>query len=205
MFRQTSPQLRCPYCAHVAASSEMHTEEAVAYLKRLVHREVVIPLLNQFTSGLEDMFPGGGHSGGLSISLKTACFATTASSTMAAWAQHWLEPSILGVARLAFRQLDNTGSWTRFLLVVASAGRWRPSTFVGPVVGRPVRHAIFRLVCGMDLRLHPCVSAACESLDFVQCRQRLDQSQGQAPCAVHFPVTFHLVEQFVELLVTVAF
>ena len=26
----------------------------------------------------------------------------------------------------------------------------------GPVVGRPVRHAIFRLVCGMDLRLHPC-------------------------------------------------
>ena len=26
----------------------------------------------------------------------------------------------------------------------------------GPVVGRPVRHAIFRLVRGMDLRLHPC-------------------------------------------------
>ena len=26
----------------------------------------------------------------------------------------------------------------------------------GPVVGRPVRHAIIRLVCGMDLRLHPC-------------------------------------------------
>ena len=26
----------------------------------------------------------------------------------------------------------------------------------GPVVGRPVRHAIFRLVCGIDLRLHPC-------------------------------------------------
>ena len=26
----------------------------------------------------------------------------------------------------------------------------------GPVVGRPVRHAIFRLVRGMNLRLHPC-------------------------------------------------
>ncbi len=26
----------------------------------------------------------------------------------------------------------------------------------GPVVGRPVRHAIFRLVRGMDLQLHPC-------------------------------------------------
>ena len=65
-----SAQLRCPYCAHVAAPSEMHTEETVAYLKQLVYREVMIPQLNQFTSGLEDMFPGGGHSGGLSISLE---------------------------------------------------------------------------------------------------------------------------------------
>lgn len=64
-------QLRCPYCAHVAAPSEMHTEETIAYLKRLVHREVVIPRLNRFTSDLEGMFPGGRHSGGLvSISLE---------------------------------------------------------------------------------------------------------------------------------------
>ena len=32
----------------------------------------------------------------------------------------------------------------------------------GPVVGRPVRYAIFRLVRGMDLRLHPCSVAAAE-------------------------------------------
>ena len=32
----------------------------------------------------------------------------------------------------------------------------------GPVVGRPVRHAIFRLVRGMDLRLHPCSVAPAE-------------------------------------------
>ena len=32
----------------------------------------------------------------------------------------------------------------------------------GPLVGRPVRHAIFRLVRGMDLRLHPCSVAAAE-------------------------------------------
>ena len=33
----------------------------------------------------------------------------------------------------------------------------------GPVVGRPVRHAIFRLLCGMNLRLHPCSVAPAET------------------------------------------
>ena len=32
----------------------------------------------------------------------------------------------------------------------------------GPVVGRPVRDAIFRFVRGMDLRLHPCSVAPAE-------------------------------------------
>lgn len=50
-------QLRCPYCAHVAPPSDMHTEETVDYLKRLINREIVIPQLNRFTSDLEDRFP----------------------------------------------------------------------------------------------------------------------------------------------------
>ncbi len=33
----------------------------------------------------------------------------------------------------------------------------------GAVVGRPVRHAIFRLVYGMNLRLHPCSVAPAET------------------------------------------
>jgi DNA-directed RNA polymerase subunit RPC12/RpoP len=65
------PQIRCPYCAHEDSPSETHTPETVAYLKRLVYREVVIPQLNRFTSQVEDMFPGGGHSGGfISLSLE---------------------------------------------------------------------------------------------------------------------------------------
>ena len=64
-------QLRCPYCAHVAPPSEMHTEETVDYLKRLINREIVIPQLNRFTSDLEDKFSSRGHSGGMfSISLE---------------------------------------------------------------------------------------------------------------------------------------
>lgn len=64
-------QLRCPYCAHVAPPSDMHTEETVDYLKRLINREIVIPQLNRFTSDLEDKFPGRGHSGGMfSISME---------------------------------------------------------------------------------------------------------------------------------------
>ena len=49
----------------------------------------------------------------------------------------------------------------RRTLVSAHQRRGHPHRHIatsneGPVVGRPVRHAIFRLVCGMDLRLHPC-------------------------------------------------
>ena len=33
----------------------------------------------------------------------------------------------------------------------------------GPIVGRPIRHAIFRLVYGMNLRLHPCSVAPAET------------------------------------------
>ena len=53
------------------SASEMHTEETVDYLKRLINREIVIPQLNRFTSDLEDRFPSRGHSSGMfSISLE---------------------------------------------------------------------------------------------------------------------------------------
>ena len=64
-------RLRCPYCGHEDTPSEMHTEATVAYLKRFVNREIVIPQLNKFSAGLEDLV-GGGQSGGfLSISWKS--------------------------------------------------------------------------------------------------------------------------------------
>ena len=58
----------------------------------------------------------------------------------------------------------------------------------GPVVGRPVRDAIFRLVRGMDLRLHPCRVAPAEGHE--KCRpNRLTPAEGlscnNAPSVVH--------------------
>ena len=59
----------------------------------------------------------------------------------------------------------------------------------GPVVGRPVRHAIFRLVRGMDLRLHPCSVAPAEGHE--KCRpNRLTpagSSCNNAPVRVDAP------------------
>lgn len=64
--------LRCPFCDHEAIGSEMHTDETVDYLRRLVYREYILPQINNTFAGLEDAFPGGGdHSGGfLSIWFK---------------------------------------------------------------------------------------------------------------------------------------
>jgi hypothetical protein len=64
-------RIRCPFCDHEAPGSEMHTDETVEYLKRLVYREFVLPQMNKLFSGLEDSL-GHGHRGGgfLSISLE---------------------------------------------------------------------------------------------------------------------------------------
>jgi hypothetical protein len=71
---QDSPErIRCPYCAHEDTGSEMLSEETVEYLKRIVHREYVLPKVNRLFSGLADSFRGTSHSGGLfsmSIQLK---------------------------------------------------------------------------------------------------------------------------------------
>lgn len=62
----------CPFCSHEDASSEMHTEGTIEYLKRLVYREYVLPQINRLFSGLEDSTRGGSSSKGgfLSISLE---------------------------------------------------------------------------------------------------------------------------------------
>jgi len=64
--RQRRPdRIRCPYCAYGGESVQMHTEETVAYFRRIIRRELVIPMLNKWASGLEESLGGGGHSGGL--------------------------------------------------------------------------------------------------------------------------------------------
>jgi hypothetical protein len=69
---QTSPsRLRCPYCGVEDECVHMHTEETVVYLKRIINRELVLPLVNRWASGLEHAIGGRAHPGGLlSISVK---------------------------------------------------------------------------------------------------------------------------------------
>jgi len=59
--------LRCPYCAFPGKDQDMHTDETVNYLKRVILREVVMPQLNDFFSGLENIFGRGGSRGQVSI------------------------------------------------------------------------------------------------------------------------------------------
>ena len=69
---QRRPSLiRCPYCAYEGQSVQMHTEETVAYLKRIIYRELVIPRLNKWASELGEALGSGGSSGEfLSCSVK---------------------------------------------------------------------------------------------------------------------------------------
>ena len=64
---QSSPLhfLSCPYCGDRAESREMLTEETMTYLKRIVHREFVLPQLNRMFAGLADSLGGQKQSGGL--------------------------------------------------------------------------------------------------------------------------------------------
>jgi DNA-directed RNA polymerase subunit RPC12/RpoP len=65
------PVLRCPFCGHEAPGTDMHTRETIDYMKRLVYREYVVPMLNRFTADLEKSFGRRGRSGGLfSISME---------------------------------------------------------------------------------------------------------------------------------------
>jgi len=66
--KETRQHLRCPYCAFEGDDQEMHTDATINYMKRVIYRECMMPKLNQFFSGLEDIF-GGRGSGGL-VSLR---------------------------------------------------------------------------------------------------------------------------------------
>lgn len=64
-------RIRCPYCGHEDSSAEIHTDETVDYLKRIVYREYVLPQIDQMFSGLEDSIGHRGRSEGMfSISMK---------------------------------------------------------------------------------------------------------------------------------------
>ena len=65
------PHIRCPYCGHDGEINESLTEETAQYLKRILYREVVLPKMNNFFSGLEDSIGTGPHAGGMfSISVE---------------------------------------------------------------------------------------------------------------------------------------
>jgi hypothetical protein len=67
----TPSVLRCPFCGHEAPGTDMHTHETVNYMKRLVYREYVVPMLNRFSADLEQSFGRRGRSGGpFSISME---------------------------------------------------------------------------------------------------------------------------------------
>ena len=66
-------RIRCPYCAYENESVKMHTEETVAYLKRIIYRELVVPMLSKWASGLEESLGTGVQTGGffsLSVQVK---------------------------------------------------------------------------------------------------------------------------------------
>ena len=68
-----SPPLRihCPYCSFEDEARQMHTEDTVEYLKRILYREYVFPQIQKMFSGLEDLTGHHGGSGGfLSISIE---------------------------------------------------------------------------------------------------------------------------------------
>lgn len=52
--------LHCPYCNHIAETSDMLTEELRAYIHRHLMREVVLPMMRNAFSGLNDTRRSGG-------------------------------------------------------------------------------------------------------------------------------------------------
>ncbi len=67
----SSTRLRCPYCGLEDDCVHMHTEETRTYLTRVINRELLIPFINKWASGLEQSIGGGARSGGLfSVSIE---------------------------------------------------------------------------------------------------------------------------------------
>jgi uncharacterized Zn-finger protein len=61
----------CPYCNQRAEASDTFTDELIAYVKRFVMREYVLPRVNRMFSDFADGLNSGGQSGGfISIEIK---------------------------------------------------------------------------------------------------------------------------------------
>jgi len=66
----TPTRIHCPYCEAENELSQTYTEATVAYLKRILYRDFVLPQMNAMFAGLEDSI-GSRHSGGMfSISVE---------------------------------------------------------------------------------------------------------------------------------------
>jgi hypothetical protein len=61
--------LHCPYCEYQSPEAEMHTEETVAYLKRVLYREYVLPMVNRSFADLEQSF-GSQHRSSSFVSVR---------------------------------------------------------------------------------------------------------------------------------------
>lgn len=64
-------RLHCPYCYFEAEARQMHTEETLEYLKRILYREYVLPQIQKTFSAFDDLAEHPGRSGGfLSVSVE---------------------------------------------------------------------------------------------------------------------------------------
>lgn len=61
---EATSSLHCPYCGHTDRSVEMYTADTVDYMKRVVYRECVLPLLSNIFGGFEDSFGSRRRSSG---------------------------------------------------------------------------------------------------------------------------------------------
>lgn len=69
-----STQLGCPYCGYRAPMNDMHTEETETYFQRVVHREVITPMMNEFIEEIGESWESGnrGSSGMVSFEANTS-------------------------------------------------------------------------------------------------------------------------------------
>ncbi|MDQ3636094.1 MAG: hypothetical protein M3405_16560 [Acidobacteriota bacterium] len=61
----------CPYCEEIFDSTESFTEETINYAKRIIYREIVLPMLDKTFGGLSDSINNNNRSSGgfMSISI----------------------------------------------------------------------------------------------------------------------------------------
>ncbi|MCS3659905.1 hypothetical protein [Salinibacter ruber] len=66
----SSTSLTCPYCGYRDALNEMYTEEAQEYFQRVVHRELIVPMMNDFANKLAKSWERGNRGSSSLISFE---------------------------------------------------------------------------------------------------------------------------------------